>query len=35
MAGKTKKYGEPERGQKWVAGVEANLEKATGNTNSQ
>jgi predicted transport protein len=35
MAGKTKKYGEPERGQKWVAGVEANLEKATGKTLSE
>lgn len=33
MAAKAaKKYGEPERGQKWVAGVEANLEKATGKT---
>lgn len=30
MAPKAKKYGEPERGQKWFAGVEANLEKATG-----
>jgi hypothetical protein len=30
MAPKAKKYGEPERGQKWAAGVEANLEKATG-----
>jgi hypothetical protein len=33
MAAKaTKKYGEPARGQKWFAGVEANLERATGKT---
>lgn len=31
----TKKYGEPERGQKWFAGVEANLEKATGKSLAQ
>ena len=30
MPPKAKKYGEPERGQKWAASVEANLEKATG-----
>jgi len=30
MPPKPKTYGEPERGQKWAAGVEANLEKATG-----
>lgn len=35
-AAKTKKkYGEPERGQKWFAGVEANLEKTTGKTLSE
>lgn len=33
MAAKAaKKYSEPERGQKWFAGVEANLERATGKT---
>ena len=30
MAAKQKAYGEHERGKKWIAGVEANLEKATG-----
>ena len=30
MAPKKSTYGEPERGQKWFKGVEANLEKATG-----
>lgn len=30
MPAKAKTYGEPERGTKWMAGVEANLEKATG-----
>src|SRR5262249_43881514 len=30
MSAKAKTYGEPERGTKWAAGVEANLENATG-----
>jgi len=30
MSAKAKAYGEPVRGTKWAAGVEANIEKATG-----